>query len=77
MIPSNRRTIASRNPTTKNTSDYVSRIDDPRINGNRNALLTVSQNWNPGGVGGIYNEHPIGLWYGGGHWYVMNQDFAA
>jgi len=62
--------------TADNISSQVSQIDDPRINGNPNALLTVSQNWNPGGVGGVYNAHSIGVWYAGNHWHLFNQDLA-
>ncbi len=54
-------------------------IDNPATNNNPNAMLFVTQNWNPGGSGGeIYNDHPIGVWYSpAGKWSVFNQDGAA
>jgi len=60
-----------------NISNHTSIIDDPRINNNPNALLTVSQNWNPGGGTGIYNPHSFGIYYFNGYWRIFNQDFAA
>lgn len=59
-----------------NTSGHVLVIDDPLSNGNPSAIVTVTQNWNPGGVGGVYNNHTIGVWYTGTHWSIFNQDIA-
>ncbi len=53
------------------------RIDNPLSNGNPNAILFVTQNWNPGGSGGTYNSHPIGVYYTGTNWDIFNQDIAA
>jgi hypothetical protein len=57
--------------TTGNTSGYFTGLDDVRINGNPNALLTATQNKTPQGV---ENPHAIGVQYVGEHWYVFNQD---
>ena len=35
-------------------------IDNPVTNGDPDAILHVTQNWNPSGIGGVYNDHPIG-----------------
>ena len=51
-------------------------IDDPALNGNPNAIIEVTQNWNPGDQGGIYNDHHIGVFFTAGHWAVFNQDHA-
>ena len=32
---------------------------------------------NPGGVCGVYDNHPIGVWYYGGKWAIFNQDRVA
>jgi hypothetical protein len=39
----------------------------------------VTPNWNPGGAGGTYNDHPIGVWYhdAAQKWAVFNQDRAS
>ena len=39
--------------------------------------MFVTQNWNPGGMGGVYNNHPIGVYYNGSRWNIFNQDIAA
>ncbi|MGH8615520.1 MAG: DUF7452 domain-containing protein, partial [Gammaproteobacteria bacterium] len=51
-------------------------IDHPLANGKPNAVLQVTQNWNPNGVGGTYNNHNIGVWYDGARWAIFNQDLA-
>jgi hypothetical protein len=52
-------------------------IDHPLTNGNPQAIVMVTQNWNPGGRKGTYNKHPVGVWYDGAHWAIFNQDLAA
>jgi len=54
-------------------------LDSPRINDDPNVVLYVTQNWNPGGGGGTYNEHPIGVWYDPSlqRWAIFNQDLEA
>jgi len=52
-------------------------IDHPLTNNNPGAVLRVTQNFNPGGVGGVYNDHKIGVWYDGANWAVFNQDQVA
>jgi len=62
--------------TSENISDNSTFIDNSLTNDNPDAILIVTQNWNPGGEGGTYNEHPIGVWYNAdrGQWAVFNQD---
>jgi hypothetical protein len=58
----------------------VSKIEHPLCNGDPNAILIVTPNWNPGGVGGVYNNHAIGVYYEPAptaRWYIFNQDSAA
>lgn len=38
-------------------------IENPLTSDNPDAILIVTQNWNPGGSGGTYNDHPVGVWY--------------
>jgi hypothetical protein len=51
-------------------------IDHPCCNGRSDAVLLITANWNPGGVGGTYNNHALGVWYTNGRWAVFNQDRA-
>ncbi|CAN5562862.1 hypothetical protein BH24ACT21_BH24ACT21_01740 [soil metagenome] len=62
-----------------NISDNSTFIDNPSTNGNPDAVLQVTQNWNPEGSGGTYNNHPVGVWYNGDRnkWAIFNQDRAA
>src|SRR5918997_4421723 len=52
--------------TSENVSANSTYIDNPLTNGNPDAILYVTQNWNPGGGGGTYNNHPVGVWYDAG-----------
>ena len=65
--------------TAANINGHYTYVDHPLTNDNPNAIVLVTQNWNPGGVGGTYNDHPIGVWYSSSakKWAVFNQDFAA
>jgi len=53
-------------------------LDDPLLNGKPDAEVSVTQNWNPGGGGGVYNDHPVGVLYDEdvGEWFVYNEDGA-
>jgi hypothetical protein len=56
-------------------------LDDPLTNGKPDVVLSVTQNWNPGGgVGdyGVYNDHPVGFLYDEDveRWAVYNRDDA-
>jgi hypothetical protein len=65
--------------TAANISSNWTDIDHPLTNGNPNAIVMVTQNWNPAGVGGTYNDHPIGVWYHSSaqKWAIFNQDQAS
>jgi hypothetical protein len=65
--------------TSENISSNSTYLDNPLTNGNPNVILYVTQNWNPGGSGGTYNNHPIGVWYDAGRkrWAIFNQDRAS
>ncbi|HZW09468.1 MAG TPA: hypothetical protein VFF69_06150 [Phycisphaerales bacterium] len=60
-----------------NTSGHVTYINHPMLNGDPFAIMMVTQNWNPPGQGGVYNAHPLGVWYTGSRWAIFNQDFAS
>lgn len=63
--------------TAGNTSGIGTSIDNPLTNGNQNALLLITQNWDPGGVGGIYNAHPVGVLFQANKWFIVNVDSAS
>lgn len=53
-------------------------LDHPLVNGKPGVRLYVTPNWNPGGGGGVYNDHPVGVRYdeARGRWQIFNQDLA-
>lgn len=63
--------------TAGNINAHTTTINHPHCNGDPNAILIVTPNWNPGGVGGIYNNHAVGVYYNGAAWAIFNQDFAV
>ncbi|MFH1195050.1 MAG: T9SS type A sorting domain-containing protein [bacterium] len=60
-----------------NINSHLTYITNPLLDGNPDAVFLVTPNWNPGGVGGTYNDHSIGIWFDGIQWTIFNQDFAA
>lgn len=62
--------------TSENTSAAATMLDHPDLNGNPNAGVIVVHNWNPGGVGGVYNNRVSGVWYDGVNWWIFNQDLT-
>ncbi len=64
--------------TSAPSGTYSTYLDHPLLNGNPEAVFSVTQNWNPGGVGGVYNDHPVGVGYDTerGRWFLLNTDFA-
>jgi hypothetical protein len=61
-----------------NTAGNSTYLDDPLTNGNPDAVLSVTQNWNPGGSRGVYNNHPTGVLYDKvvKKWAIYNRDDA-
>ena len=72
-------TVFIHHATPKNISVNSTYLDSPLTDGNPNAVLMVTHNWNPGGSSGKYNDHPIGVWYDPdrGKWAIFNEDRAA
>ena len=60
------------------TFGTVTYLDDPLLNGRPDADVSVTQNWNPGGGEGVYNDHPVGVLYDEDveQWFVYNEDGA-
>lgn len=77
LAPLNGRTNYIHTTTVANDFDEYTTLDAPELNGKPDALVFVTHNWNPGGVGGTYFDHAVGVYYQSGHWYVRNQDLAS
>ena len=61
-----------------NTVGNYTYLDNQLTNGEPEAVLSVTQNWNPGGGRGVYNDHPVGAVYDAKvkKWAVYNRDGA-
>jgi hypothetical protein len=61
-----------------NTAGNYTYLDDELTNGEPDAVLSITQNWNPGGGRGVYNDHPVGAVYDAKlrKWAVFNRDGA-
>ena len=57
--------------------DVISVINNPLTDGDPNAILIVTPNYNPGGGNGLNNPHVIGVYYDGVHWNIYNEDLVA
>jgi sortase A len=61
---------------TGNIDENSTYLDAPLVNGKPGAILSVTQNWNPGGGSGTYNDHPVNVRYDTGRqqWTIYNTD---
>lgn len=61
-----------------NTVGNATYVDDPLLNGEPGATVAFTQNWNPGGGGGTYNDHPVDVFYDEDvqRWALYNRDGA-
>ena len=61
-----------------NTVGNATYLDSPLTNGEPGADPSVTQNWNPGGGVGVYNDHPVGVLYDEDvdKWATYNRDEA-
>lgn len=61
--------------STANSKGNWTYLDNPITNNNPNIFLNVTSNWNPAGKGGVYNAHPLGVWYDSqvGKWAIFNE----
>jgi hypothetical protein len=60
------------------TSNYTD-FSNGLTNGDPNAIVMVTANWNPGGAGGTYNTPSVGVWYhsSASKWSIFNENKAA
>jgi hypothetical protein len=61
-----------------NTADDATYLGHPLTDGKPDAVLSATQNWNPGGGVGVYSDHPVGVLYDedSEKWAVRNLDGA-
>ena len=80
-VPANRvsSSVFVHTATSSDTVGDYTLINNSLINGKPGAQLMVTQNWNPGGTGGAYNPHNVGVWYDSSakEWGIFNEDGAT
>jgi len=61
-----------------NTSNQWTYLNDPDLNNNPDAIIFITQVWNPGGTAnGVYNNHNVGVQYkSNNRWCIYNEDGA-
>ena len=68
--------VAFNHKSSTNTS-HVTAFDNMTTNNLSNLdNLHITSNWNPDGIGGIYNDDNEGLFYGSNDWRIFNQGFV-
>ena len=79
LVPNPDTSVFTHKAVTANISGHATIIDHPLTNGKPNALLFITPNYNPGGIGGTFDNHPVGVGYDSvsGKWRILNQDLAA
>lgn len=62
--------------TPENASEDGTYIDGPLVNGKPDAEVSVTQNWNPGGGNGVYNDRDVGVRFDKERraWEIFNED---
>ncbi len=60
-------------------SGHMTYLGHPSLDGRPEVSFQVTHVYNPPGAPGIYDDHPIGVWYdtGSKRWAIYNEDFAA
>lgn len=78
VVPSASSSVFVQTAAASNLAGYSTYINSSASNGQSGAVLMVTPVWNPGGSRGVYNNHPIGVWYNGGNgrWAIFNEDKA-
>lgn len=67
----------SDNINAASCANQCTQINNPLINGNENAILIVTQQYQNSSL--VYNDHPIGVWYDPDtdRWTIFNQDTSS
>lgn len=79
VVPKPSSSVFVQTATTGNITGDYTLLSSSQTNGHPDVQLQVTSVWNPGGHGGTYDPHPIGVFYNSdaGAWAVFNEDGAA
>lgn len=62
--------------TLANDVGNFSQLSNPALPNLAGLVLGVTHNYNPGGIGGSYDDERVGFNFQSGHWYLENQNSA-
>lgn len=64
--------------TASNTDGYILFLNEFPLNSRPSEQFVVTQDMNPGGTSGVYNNHAIGIWYDPyrAEWTIYNEDLS-
>jgi hypothetical protein len=79
VVPSASSSVFVQKATSANSGGDSTFINSSLTNGRPATRLMVTQVWNPGGSGGVYNDHAVGVWYDRGNhrWAIFQEDIAG
>ena len=79
VVPAASSSVFVQTATAANSGGDSTFLNSPLTNGLPGTRLMVTQVWNPGGSGGTYNNHAVGVWYdsGNGRWAIFQEDKAG
>jgi hypothetical protein len=78
VVPAVSSSVFVQTATAGNSGGDSTFLNSSRTNGLPATRLMVTQVWDPGGSGGIYNNHAVGVWYdsANGRWAIFQEDKA-
>jgi hypothetical protein len=77
VVPAATTTAFTVTSTSGTVSGDTLYLNSSATNSKPGAIVEVTQNWNPGGVGGTYNNQTPGVWYDGSGWAIFNESGAS
>jgi hypothetical protein len=79
VVPAATSSAFVQTATAANSASDYTLINDSAINFNSSAILQATSIWNPGGNGGVFDNHLIGVFYdtSAHRWGVFNEDQSA
>ena len=79
LVPSANGTSFVWRANNSNTTDDGDVMDTSIINGNRNAYIFVTHNYNPdtSTLYGNYVTAPLGVYYSGNEWQIVDEDYSS
>jgi len=78
VVPAANSKVFVQTAITANSDGDSTYLNNTLTNSRPQTRVMVTPVWNPGGSGGVYNNHPVGVWYDHrrSRWAIFNEDVA-